>query len=162
MSENHFTPTKEYLHQVFTYKNGHLHWKIARQKINVGNKAGNIDPKHPYVRITLNGKRYQEHRLVFLMFNGFLPNQIDHINLIKHDNRIKNLRESTISQNAWNTKPKNQHKNVGWHKYIKKWQVQLKVNGKCHHFGYYEDVELADLVAHEARSLYHGKFARHS
>jgi len=162
MSKTNFTLTKEYLHQVFEYKNGHLYWKINKQAIKTGNKAGTIDYSRPYIRITLNGKRYQEHHLVFLMFNGFLPKQIDHINGIKNDNCIENLRVCNHSENQYNTKPKNQYKNVGWHKKIKKWQVQLKFNGKCHHFGYFEDIELADLIAHEARDLYHGKFARHN
>lgn len=162
MSENHFTPTKEYLHQVFEYKNGGLYWKINKQAISVGSKAGTIDYSRPYVRITLHGKRYQEHHLVFLMFNGVLPKQIDHINGIKNDNRIENLRLCTNSQNQYNTKPKNLRKNVSFYKRIGKWQVQLKINQKTLHFGYFEDVELADLVAHEARDLYHGKFARHN
>jgi hypothetical protein len=161
MSETNFTLTKEYLHQVFEYKNGGLYWKINKQAICVGNKAGTIDYLRPYVRITLHGKRYQEHHLVFLMFTGVLPKQIDHINGIKNDNRIENLRLCTNSQNQYNTKPKNLRKNVSFYKRIGKWQVQLKINQKTLHFGYFEDVELADLVAHEARALYHGKFARH-
>jgi hypothetical protein len=162
MSETNFTLTKEYLHQVFEYKNGGLYWKINKQAICVGNKAGTIDYLRPYVRITLHGKRYQEHHLVFLMFTGVLPKQIDHINGIKNDNRIENLRLCTNSQNQYNTKPKNLRKNVSFYKRIGKWQVQLKINQKTLHFGYFEDVELADLVAHEARDLYHGKFARHN
>ena len=162
MSENHFTLTKEYLHQVFEYKDGNLYWKVKRQKISIGNKAGWTDPKNPYIRITVNRKQYSAHRLIFLMFHGYLPKYIDHINLIKNDNRIENLRESTCSENGYNTKPKNPIKNVGWYKKIGKWQVQLKINGKCKHFGYFEDLELAELVAHEARDKYHGKFARHN
>jgi hypothetical protein len=162
MSKTNFTLTKEYLHQVFEYKNGGLYWKINKQAICVGNKAGTIDYLRPYVRITLHGKRYQEHHLVFLMFTGVLPKQIDHINGIKNDNRIENLRLCTNSQNQYNTKPKNLRKNVSFYKRIGKWQVQLKINQKTLHFGYFEDVELADLVAHEARDLYHGKFARHN
>jgi hypothetical protein len=162
MSETNFTLTKEYLHQVFEYKNGGLYWKINKQSICVGSKAGTIDYLRPYVRITLHGKRYQEHHLVFLMFNGVLPKQIDHINGIKNDNRIENLRHCTNSQNQYNTKPKNLRKNVSFYKRTGKWQVQLKINQKTLHFGYFEDVELADLVAHEARDLYHGKFARHN
>jgi len=162
MSETNFTLTKEYLHQVFEYKDGGLYWKISKQAICVGSKAGTIDYSRPYVRITLHGKRYQEHHLVFLMFNGFLPKQIDHINNIKNDNRIENLRICTASQNQFNTKPKNLYKNVSFYKRTGKWQVQLKVKQITLHFGFFDDIELADLVAHEARDLYHGKFARHN
>jgi hypothetical protein len=162
MSETNFTLTKEYLHQVFEYKDGHLYWKINKQKIRAGNKAGTIDYLRPYVRIALNGKRYQEHHLIWFMFNGKLPKQIDHINGIKNDNRIENLRVCNHSQNQFNTKPRNLYKNVSFYKKIGKWQVQIKINQKTLHFGYFADIELADLVAHEARDLYHGKFARHN
>ena len=162
MSVNHFTLTKEYLHQIFEYRNGGLFWKINKQKIQAGNKAGTVSYSRPYVRITLNGKKYQEHRLVFLMFNGFLPKQLDHINGLKNDNRIENLRICTQSQNQFNIKPKNLCKNVSVYKKTGKWQVQLKINQKTIHFGYFDDLELADLVAHEARDKYHGKFARHN
>ena len=166
MSETNFTLTKKYLHQVFEYKSDGLYWKINKQNTRIGEKAGTVGYFQPYSRITLNRKRYQEHHLVFLMFNGYLPKQIDHINCIKHDNRIENLREVTTSQNSMNKKigktNTSGYKNVGFHKKTGKWQVQLKVNQKTFHFGYFADIELADLVAHEARDLYHGKFARHN
>lgn len=157
MSVTNFTLTNEYLHELFEYNDGGLFWKKN------GKKAGKISYlKYPYVRICLNYKKYQEHRLIFLMFNGYLPEQIDHINLVKHDNRIENLRESTASQNGYNTKPRNFIKNVSWYKRIGKWQVQLKVNQKTLHFGYFDSIELAEFVATEARNKYHGKFARHT
>jgi hypothetical protein len=161
MSETNFTLTKEYLHQVFEYKNGHLYWKINKQKTRAGNKAGTNDFFQSYVQITLNGKKFLAHRLIFMMFYGYMPKQIDHVNCLKNDNRIENLRICTYSQNQLNIKPKNLRKNVSFYKRTGKWQVQLKINQKTLHFGYFEDVELADLVAHEARDLYHGKFARH-
>ena len=34
----------------------------------------------------------------------------------------------------------------------------LDINGKDKVFGFYDDVELAGLVAEEARSKFHGKF----
>lgn len=44
------------------------------------------------------------HRIVFLAFNGTIDDgmHIDHINRIRHDNRIENLRQLTPEQNAWN------------------------------------------------------------
>jgi hypothetical protein len=39
--------------------------------------------------------------------------------------------------------------------------VRVKVNKKQKHIGVFEDIELADLVAQEARNKFHGAFARH-
>jgi hypothetical protein len=36
------------------------------------------------------------------------------------------------------------------------------MNSKTKHLGYFEDLELADLVSTEARDLYHGKYATHA
>lgn len=71
-----------------------------------GKFAGNVitskDSKG-YVIAFLNGKSYRAHRLIWLISNGYWPGQsIDHINNIKHDNRISNLRIATNSQNQAN------------------------------------------------------------
>lgn len=43
----------------------------------------------------------------------------------------------------------------------KKWNVTLAANNKSMYFGSFDDLELAELVAIEARDKYHGKFACH-
>jgi hypothetical protein len=52
-------------------------------------------------------------------------------------------------------------KNVSWCNSKKKWAVQLSINGKQTNIGRFANLEFADLVATEARSKYHGAFARH-
>jgi hypothetical protein len=53
-------------------------------------------------------------------------------------------------------------KGVCWHKSTNRWYVQLQVNKKMKYLGIYEDIELAELVAIEARAKYHGEFARNN
>ena len=81
------------------------------------------------------------------------------------NNKWYNLREATKSQNANNRGPQSNntsgYKNVYWKKQMKKWNVIIQVKGKLKHFGYYDDIELANLVASEARDSFQGKFARH-
>ena len=100
------------------------------------------------------------------MHNGYLPEEIDHINNTPTDNRIENLREATRMQNCHNkkitTKNKTGSKNVFWVKDRKKWRVTMRVNGKVKSFGYFYDLELADLVSQEIRNKYHNQFANHS
>jgi hypothetical protein len=156
--------TKEFLQNTFEYKNNCLYWKNCKRNGWNGKKAGSIH-LDGYVYIQLEKIKYKEHRLVFLLFNDFLPKFIDHINGNKSDNRIENLREANHSENMMNTKiritNKTGIKGVNWHKASNKWTVQLMVNQKKKYFGIYDDIELAELVAIEARNKYHGEFARH-
>ena len=46
--------------------------------------------------------QFKEHRLIFYYENGYFPESIDHINRDKTDNRIENLRESTLHEQAMN------------------------------------------------------------
>ena len=49
-----------------------------------------------------------------------------------------------------------------WRKDRNKYQVRVNTGESYKSFGCYEDLELAELIANEAREKYHGKFARHS
>jgi len=162
MSKSNFTLTQTNLHNYFDYKEGVLYWKVSKKCVNKGGIAGHADCLRPYVRITIDGQKYLAHRLIFMMFHGYIPEIIDHINGNKNDNRIENLRAATKSQNNYNTKPKNNFKNVSFYARTGKWQVQIRYDKKVLHLGYFDNVELAELVATEARNKYHGKFARHN
>ena len=150
------------------YKDGCLYWTKMPEhyhKGNVGDRVGSDRREDGYRRVHFNGKSVYEHRIVFFMHHGYLPEYIDHINGNRSDNRIENLRIATRSQNKQNSKKYSNNtsgiKNVFFNKENKKWRVVLSLNGKTKHFGYYEDIELAELVAMEAREKYHGEFARH-
>jgi HNH endonuclease len=157
-------PSQEYLHSKFEYKDGQLYWKVATRGNRIGDKAG-CSHGDGYVSVGVDGKKLMAHRIIFCMQHGYMPELVDHINGDRKNNRIENLRAATKRQNAQNTKLRGNSstglKNVRWHKLEKKWQVSLRIEGKETHFGYYDDVELADLVATEARDKYFGKFANH-
>jgi len=157
--------TKEILNFLFEYKNGELYWKFSlSSKSPKGCIAGSI--KHDrYRRISIGKKPYLAHRLIFMMFNGYMPEIVDHIDGNRLNNHIENLRPANRSQNQHN-KPAlktntSGHKNVTWNARKRKWLVNLRLNSKDIHIGYFEDIELADLVAQEARNKYHKEFARH-
>lgn len=159
---NHIT--KEYLHKIFEYKDGILYWKNSGQKKYNGKIAGN-NKKTGYNSIKLNHKMYLVHRLIYIMHYDFLPKFIDHINNNKLDNRIENLREATREQNNQNVKIRKDSssniKNVSLCKKNNKFLVRVSINKQRHHIGYFDDVELAELVAIMAREKYHGNFANH-
>lgn len=156
--------TQDYLKQVFTYDNGNLYWKIKHSdNINIGDIVGCIKKNRRYTKI--NYKDYSVSRLIFMYHNGYFPTVVDHINGDSLDNRIENLRGCNNSQNQYNSKkPKHNTsgiKNVQWYKERKKWRVQICVNNKTITCGLFDDLELAELVALEARLKYHKEFANH-
>ena len=141
-------------------------WKISKSGIKKINQvAGNTDQKG-YRRIKINQIIYKEHRLAWLYVYGEFPKiQIDHINRIKTDNRICNLREATTSQNGFNKELNKRNKsgfrNVSWDKHHKKWKVTLRCNKKEIFIGTFKDIDLANKAAIEARIKYFGEFYNH-
>lgn len=65
--------TQELLHELFEYKDGVLYWRVKRPNgIQIGDKAGSID-NHGYLVTGFFGNKWLNHRIIFLMLNGFLP-----------------------------------------------------------------------------------------
>lgn len=153
------------VHQCFEYKDGNLIWKLSlNSKTYPGRIAGCYD-NNGYVLIGLDKTLHKAHRLIFLMHHGYLPEHIDHINGQPGDNRIENLRAASMPENMRNRGLQKNNtsgcKGVVFNKVAKKWQVNLRLNTKRHFLGYYEDKELADLVALSFREKYHGEFCNH-
>ena len=117
-----------------------------------------------YINIGFKNKHLSAHRVVFLLNYGYLPEVVDHIDGNPSNNKIENLRASNKSTNAMNRSArvdsKTGIKNV--YPYKKGWAVNININKKRTHIGYFKDIELAELVAIEARNKYHGTFANHT
>ena len=111
-----------------------------------------------YIEISIQNRKWLAHRAACLYMVGYVPKYVDHINRVKSDNSWDNLRECSHSENMKNTLVRKTSrtgcKNVGIHK-NGLYCVMLKINGKRTSFGYFKDLELADLVAQEARSKYY-------
>jgi len=154
-----------YIRTLFDYDSdkGVLIWKYKRRSGRVGKPAGSTN-KRGYVFVIIDTKYYYAHRLVWAWHHGDTPLQIDHINGIKDDNRIENLRVATNSQNNMNlgTKKNNKSsgvKNVTWHAQANKWAVQVVKNGIVVYRGWFTELADAEAAAKEARKEHHGEFA---
>ena len=85
---------------------GYLYWRVnVGVKIKAGQRAGHIN-KRGYACVRVNGKEYRAHRVIWLMCYGFWPNQIDHINHARSDNRLENLRSVDVTANNRNAGPR--------------------------------------------------------
>ena len=149
--------------QYFEYKDGELYWKIDK---GANAKAGSLASSNAgdgYKKVVLNGKAHKVHHIVYELHHGYRPEQIDHINGNRADNRIENLRPATNQQNQYNAKLRSDNKSgikgVSWHKTTNKWMVSLRVDGKQKHFGLYFDIDYAKFVADAMRHKYHKEFA---
>lgn len=155
---------KELVSECFEHRDGKLYWKKVahpNKQYLVGTEAGSIH-KTGYRHVTWMGSIHKVHRLIYLLVNGYLPKEIDHINGDRLDNSLANLREVTRSQNQYNKSMCRNNtsgfRGVSWHNKSKAWSVRISVSGCGMHFGYFKDLELAGLVADEARAKYHGQY----
>lgn len=164
-----------YYKRLFTYleADGALYWR-PREDDTSGWNARFAHTRAGWLRddgywyVCINYQTTLAHRVIWIHQRGVIPSgmQIDHIDGHRANNRIDNLRLATRVQNSQNMKLSSANtsgiKGVYWHKQARRWRVYVSVAGKQKYFGYYEDLELAELVAIEARDKYHGDFARHA
>lgn len=120
---------REYLHYaeqtgIFTLKK---RWS-TKGVSPVGTVLGYKDGKG-HIHFSFFGKKYKAHRLAWLYMHGVWPtDQVDHINGVKDDNRISNLREVNNSQNQWNRHKINSssgYKGVFFNKKNRSWYAQF-------------------------------------
>lgn len=99
--------TNERLKEVLHYDSltGMFTWKLSvTNSVRVGDVAGHVK-NNGYAQVSIDGKKYYLHRLAwFYIYNVWPPvgYEIDHKDLIKNNNRIKNLRLSTRTTNNQN------------------------------------------------------------
>ena len=154
--------TEKILKQRLHYEDGVLRWVKNGPKMKKGNIAG-YHRKDGYCVIKLFGKPYLRHRLVWLYHYGKWPKgNLDHINRIPGDDKISNLRISTVRQNSYNTKSKantsSKYKVVHWHKLSNKWMARARINGKRKYLGSFETEEGAAKAYDLATKDVHREF----
>lgn len=139
---------------------GVFKWLVASSdKIKVGKIAG-CKRSDGYFIIRIDKAGYLSHRLAWMYIHGSLPiNQIDHINGHKDDNRIVNLRESTIAHNQQNAKSRvgssSRFIGVSWNKRSKKWCTFIQINTKNLYVGTFNSEEEAYAAYIAAKKSHH-------
>ena len=127
---------------------GHFFWKLSGKGRKIVEQAGRVMQKG-YRQLSLDYRQYLEHRLAwFYIYKQWPKYQIDHINEIKTDNRISNLRDVGQTTNLLNqSKPQKNNisglRGVSFFKRNGKYRAQLMISGKQHHLGYFDTAENA-------------------
>lgn len=133
--------TKEYLHERFTYLDGELYWKtVFSNRLKVGQRAGDCDGRG-YRRVMIGNKHYKMHILIWIMFNGPIPDGaiVDHQDTNRLNCRIENLRLLTKAGN-------NRNQNAGgitFDKSRNKWRAQASVGNQTVMLGRFDTEEEA-------------------
>lgn len=158
--------TQERLKELFDYnQDGYLVWKkTTSNRVVVGSIAGRKTDTG-YISIGLNGKHQRAHRLIYLWHHGELPvGDIDHINGIRDDNRIENLRFATRSQNNANSRVDRNSisgvKGVHWNKRDGNWIARINIKPKAIWIGTFATIELASEAYSRALVNLFGDYAK--
>ena len=157
--------TQESLRNLLEYSSitGRFTWKVkASTRETIGSNAGS--DRNGYRRIVINKSCYMAHRLAWLYVHGEWPNgEIDHVNRIRNDNRIDNLRIATRSQNQSNIGVLSNNKcgfrGVSWHKASKAWRATIRLDDKEEHLGIFPAPELAAIARNARAKELFGEFA---
>lgn len=138
---------------LFTWKKQHYWWTP------VGSSA-EADGPYGYTVVMLFGKRYPTHRLVWFYVHGSWPKEfIDHINRVRNDNRIANLREATHAQNMANMVRKQKFGMRGVRHDKGLWRAQVMHDRMNYHLGSYETQEQAYGAYKIGARFFKGEFA---
>jgi hypothetical protein len=157
MKPNKITLEQSLLHEMFDYKDGDLVWKNKPYNlVHLNGKVAGCLHKTGYRQIKIGTTLYPAHRLMWIYHNGSIDEnmQIDHINNIKHDNRIENLRLVTAQQNCFN-RSKFNAKGYCWSKAAQKWQATISVNSKNKYLGQFtSEIDARNAYLEQAKILH--------
>jgi len=148
------TITAELVREMFLYnpKTGKFRTKPRKYAHLYKPSAGYLNP-NGYMMCTINRKTYRMHRLAWLYVHGELPaNGLDHINGIKHDNRIANLRPADQAENGQNRRGV---VGASMNKQNKRWRAVIVVNGKRIYLGSFATKEDAHTAYVKAKREMH-------
>lgn len=155
--------TCRWVRDLFDYRDdGALVYRISRPQRKAGTTFGAITHEG-YIQGKCSGTNYKAHRLVWAWHHGQFPEgkMIDHINGVRSDNRIENLRLADNGQNQCNSGPQINTKSGirGVSRSKNAWQAAIYRDKKRHYLGTYARLEDAIAKVNEARLMLHGEFA---
>ena len=151
------------LHELFEYRDGELYRKVSRGKVKAGDRVGFVNSKG-HLNVTINGRHYGVHCIIWLMHGKPEAKMIDHIDGNPLNNRIENLRAADSSKNQMNSRLRKDStsgiKGVSWNSVQKRWVGQVWCQRKLYRAGSFTDKQKCAEAVAKLRSELHGEFAR--
>lgn len=141
-------PTRSELSEIFNYdrETGILSGKETRGNRKAGKPVGHKCTTG-YLQVRLLGKNLSVARICWIIAVGTLPDQIDHINRDKTDNRLCNLRESCQTRNQRNKATQKNNtsgkKGVSFDRQSGLWKVRIGAGNKRVTIGMFKHFALA-------------------
>lgn len=98
-----------------------------------------------YERVPINNKNVSVHRLVCISFLGLNKDKkfVNHINSIKHDNRLENLEWVTPRENSIHYFSSKQRKEIKLKNCVR-YESWISINGKNRRIGRFKTIEEAN------------------
>lgn len=128
---------------------------------STGKPTGSM--KNPGLAVWVDNGSFLAHRIIWKMVYGLDPDEIDHIDHDRANNRLSNLRSVTRAENMKNRpayKNSTGHVGVYWHKATGKWSAEIQNNGERHHLGLFKSLEDA-IAARADAEINHGFHPNH-
>lgn len=144
---------------------GIITWKLSIGRAKAGKIAGNIN-QYGYIELHFKTKSYLAHRVAYSLVHGDISDKfIDHINGIRDDNRICNLRAASREENQRNSKRRKDNKTgikgVQYVERDKHYVATIRNGGKQIALGFFKNIEDAKSAREDAALKLHGEFANH-
>jgi hypothetical protein len=128
--------------ELFDYnpETGDITWKASNSNVvKIGQKAGSLDRLGNRIVIMADKTIYRAHQIAFLIMQGYIPEEVDHINGDSSDNAWDNLRGVSHSENMQNRKLCSNNTTgimgVAWNKNNNNWRVRIKHANIFHEVG---------------------------
>lgn len=165
-------PTQEVLNDLILYApdTGYACWKhrdgkyfssnwsyLVWNKV-YANKPITCKNHHGYLCTSIFGSKYLLHRLVWKLVFNEEPSDLDHVNGVRDDNRLQNLRVVNHQENMRNMRKvaanSSGHAGVYKHTQNGRWVAQISVDNKTRYLGIFDSIEDAITCRRKAELMY--------
>ena len=146
--------TFEKAKELFIYDRdtGIIKWRKRTSNRQRSNMVAGSAGRDGYIQIRFKGKNYFAHRVAVLLAYGFCGDEmeIDHINHVRNDNRLVNLRFVTRTDNGKNLTRSSKNTSgitgVYYRKAARKYEAYIKADGAYIYLGKFATLEEAAKV----------------